>query len=73
MTGTWQSGDQFFLMTDALAAWFFKQYEQESRPWEVLRDLGYDDSKPFEPWIAALRRNNEIRNDDVTLYRIEID
>lgn len=73
ISGTWESGDQFFLMTDALAAWFFRECEQVKRPWEVLRDLGYDESKPFDAWVAELRDNGEIRNDDVTLYRIEVD
>ena len=72
-SGDWQSGDQFFLMTDALAAWFFKEHEQSRKPWEVLRDLEYDETKPFAEWVSRLRSNNEIRNDDVTLYRIEID
>lgn len=73
MSGDWQSGDRFFLMTDALAAWFFREHEQARRPWEVLRDLEYDETKPFSAWVTGLRNNSEIRNDDVTLYRIEID
>ncbi len=73
ISGTWQSGDQFFLMSDALAAWFFRELEENAKPWEVLRDLEYDKTKPFGPWVASLRTNKAIRNDDVTLYRIEID
>ena len=73
VSGTWQSGDQFFLMSDALAAWFFRELEQDARPWEVLRDLEYDKTKPFGPWVERLRAHKAIKNDDVTLYRIEID
>ncbi|HWW16748.1 MAG TPA: protein phosphatase 2C domain-containing protein [Candidatus Dormibacteraeota bacterium] len=70
--GNWQSGDNFYLMTDALAAWFFRAAENDQTPWRVFRDLNTDEL-PFRPWVDQLRKKNEMRNDDVTLYRIEID
>ena len=69
--GHWQSGDKFYLMTDALAAWFFRETEGNRTPWHVLRDL--DSELPFRPWVEDLRNTRQMRNDDVTLYRIEIE
>ena len=69
--GEWESEDAFYLMTDALAAWFFREVESNGAPWRSLRDLNRD--LPFRPWIEGLRRKKQIRNDDVTLYRIEIE
>ena len=71
-TGTWQSGDKFYLMTDALAAWFFREAENSQAPWRALRDLDTDEL-PFRPWLDNLRDTHQMRNDDVTLYRIDID
>jgi hypothetical protein len=70
--GEWQSGDHFYLMTDAIAAWFFRAIEQQELPWTVIRDLDYDPKKPFRAWVESARKLNLMRNDDVTLYRIEI-
>jgi len=71
MNGTWEAGDSFYLMTDALAAWFFREVEQDAAPWRILRDLDNDQNLPFGPWIEEKRDQKVLRNDDVTLYRIE--
>jgi hypothetical protein len=85
-SGGWEPGDTFYLMTDALAAWFFREHEQGGTPWEALRDLSNEPSSPtesgsadrfpalraFGEWIQELRATQTLRNDDVTLYRIEI-
>jgi hypothetical protein len=70
--GTWDVGDTFYLMTDAIAAWFFRESEAGHSPWMALRDLETDVSLSFRPWIDGLRKTKAIRNDDITLYRIEI-
>jgi hypothetical protein len=70
--GEWQCGDHFYLMTDAIAAWFFRAMEQRDSPWTILRDLNYDPNRPFREWVETVRKLNVMRNDDVTLYRIEI-
>lgn len=72
VAGDWQSGDKFYLMTDAIASWFFREVEKSQAPWLVLRDLETDEL-PFQPWIDELRSTHQMRNDDVTLYRIDID
>jgi len=71
--GTWMSGDAFYLMTDALACWFMREIEEGRRPWHVVRDLDTKDQvKSFREWISDLRNDRAMRNDDVTLLRIDI-
>lgn len=72
MSGTFESGDTFYLMTDALARWSMKEDEDGKRPWVVLRDHATRDAPAFSAWIAALRKDRELRNDDVTVIRIDL-
>jgi hypothetical protein len=74
LDGTWAQGDVFYLMTDALAWWFLHKIEAGSRPWDDLRHLTPPDGpNPFPAWIASLRDQSLIRNDDCTLLRIILD
>ncbi len=67
--GTWEPGDTFYLMTDALAHWFLTQLERGN----TLRPLpGRLEQSEFAGWIADLRRVGELRNDDVTLLRVHV-
>jgi len=60
-------------MTDALACWFMREAEEGRTPWRVLRDLDTSDEiKPFREWVETLRKEGAMRNDDVTLLRIDI-
>lgn len=71
--GIWVTGDAFYLMTDALAWWFMKEVEEERTPWHILRDLDTaDQDMSFRRWISDLREEKRIRNDDVTLLRVDI-
>jgi hypothetical protein len=78
--GEWQSGDHFYLMTDAAAVWFLRAVEHHEAPWEIIRDLDSERDKPIRPRsgmrsfrrVEKARRQGLMRNDDVTLYRIEI-
>jgi hypothetical protein len=67
LTGEWQPGDVFYLMTDALACWFLKAVENGEKPWKIRRST----QESFENWIDKLRKESAIRNDDVTMYRVE--
>lgn len=70
--GTWKRGDTFFLMTDAVAAWFFKQVESGGRPWIELRSFGREGMvTSFPEWVDELR-GSEMKNDDVTVLRIQV-
>jgi len=63
----WQPGDEFYLMTDALAYWFLSAYEQHHQPWQQIQQLT---QKSFKSWIAQLRAEQQIANDDVTVLRV---
>jgi hypothetical protein len=68
-------------MTDAVAAWFLRAVEQHEAPWEGIRDLdnkldeltaARSGMRSFREWVDTARRQGRMRNDDVTLFRIEI-
>jgi hypothetical protein len=69
-SGSWRCHDLFLLMTDALACWFLKECEQGNSPWNILRDLDTDDT--FKKLVVHLRTARQMKNDDVTLARIDI-
>jgi hypothetical protein len=69
ISGTVAEGDDFFLCTDALAAWFLADVEKGGRPWEMLRDLA---DVNFAEWVAEARNADGLRNDDVTLVHLDI-
>lgn len=70
--GNWQPDDTFYLMTDAISCWFFRQMESGGRPWDILRGLGTEDQPPFVEWIDSLRRSKALKNDDVTVLRVYV-
>jgi hypothetical protein len=65
--GEWQPGDRFLLMTDALAQWFLRQAE-EKNPTAFLAKAAH----AFGPWIDERRREQSLRNDDVTLLIVDL-
>lgn len=67
--GEWRSGDTFFLATDAIAASFLAAYENGGAPWEALAAIG---PAAFPGFVAGLRADRSLRNDDVTVMRIEV-
>jgi len=69
--GPWRAGDTFYLMSDALAAWFLRQHEQGTLPWPLPLVDGPTREADFAAWIGELRAAREMRNDDVTLVRVE--
>lgn len=70
-TGLWQVGDCFYLMTDALAAWFLSTYENYGSPWKSCSDFA--DAAPFANWVAARRDRGDLRDDDCTLLRLTLE
>lgn len=70
VSGEWAPGDTFYLMTDALAQWFLHNIEDGRRPSPLPREPR---AAVFEEWIGDLRARGEIRNDDVTLVRVEVE
>lgn len=70
-SGDWQAEDLFFLCTDALAAWFLERQEESERPWEIWRDFGSIDCETFADWVSEERVTGRLKNDDVTLVRVQ--
>lgn len=68
--GDWRVGDTFFLMTDAVAAWFLRVRETGGAPWDELG--GIADADAFTGWVHERRRSRALRNDDVTVMRVDI-
>lgn len=64
-------GDVFYLMTDALACWFLKEYEANNLPWIALSSFTAG-VEAFQKWIDGLRDEKSIKNDDITLVCIEV-
>ncbi|HZS44220.1 MAG TPA: hypothetical protein VFC63_03910 [Blastocatellia bacterium] len=72
--GLAKSGDEFMLMTDALAHWFLHSAAKLESPWRILRDfVDSEDDEAFDAWIGRMRHDSLMRNDDVTFLHIEID
>jgi hypothetical protein len=72
-TRDWERGDSFYLMTDALAAWFLRLNECGGRPWEPLRDMDtLDAALDFEGWVEERRDRDQMNNDDTTLVRVDM-
>lgn len=66
--GRWQAGDRFYLMSDALAAWFLATSERAQAPWRRLERLSRaPGSASFAALVDDLRRSRLLRVDDVTL------
>lgn len=73
LTGQWEKNDSFFLMTDALAAWFFKQVEDGETPWiSILDSTTTNYVQPLEELVKYLRERGTIRNDDISVIRLDL-
>jgi hypothetical protein len=69
-SGTCVPGDTLYLMTDALAHWVLNAAEQGEFPWDTLDRVTADGT--FSAWVAQLRQDHALRNDDVTLLRLSV-
>jgi hypothetical protein len=68
--GELRERDQLLLMTDALAQWFLVESEMGRRPWAALARATTPEA--FGAFIDCLRGGGALRNDDVTLVRVEV-
>jgi len=62
-------GDVMLLATDALAAWFLRDFEDGGKPWLRLHAVSHSG---FEELVHDLRQEKLIHNDDVTLVVISV-
>jgi Protein phosphatase 2C len=67
--GGWRAGDTFFLLTDAIAAWFLHEFEQGRSPWEKLSPLN---QQTFASFVNESRAGKLMRNDDVTVVTLSV-
>jgi len=65
--GTWQQGDCFFLLTDAIAQWFLREDERGAAPWKTLISL---DEAGFSAFVKEKRARHQMRQDDVTAFMV---
>jgi len=71
--GDWEHDDTFYVVTDALAAWFLRSAGEGGRPWEPLRDLNTSDFEvDFETWVNQRRDQGDMHDDDTTLVRVDL-
>jgi hypothetical protein len=68
--GELRDKDQLLLMTDALAQWFLAEAELGRRPWAALQRT--ETPEAFQMFVHLLRGGGALRNDDVTLVRLEV-
>lgn len=72
-SGTWRHDDSFYVVTDALAAWFLRNAHAGGRPWVPLRDLNTSDFDiDFGAWVNTQRDSGNLHDDDTTLVRVDL-
>jgi hypothetical protein len=71
-TGSLRQQDDFYLCTDAVAAWFLREAAEGRHPWETLRDLGTSDGLEFADFVVEERASGRMRNDDATLIHVAV-
>jgi hypothetical protein len=74
--GAWLPGDEFLLMTDALAAWCLRELERGSAPLVCLLAHCLNAPDPqagFAAWVAQQRAAGALKNDDTSLMWIGLD
>lgn len=70
--GRCEDGDVLFLATDAVAAWFLATAAAGGTPWRELAEVVPGDAAGFATWALERRRSGALRNDDVTVLRLEV-
>lgn len=62
--GTFLPGDRWFLFTDALGLWFFRELDRGGKPWRELAQL---DLTNFREFVLSKREASYLRDDDTSL------
>jgi hypothetical protein len=72
--GRAESGDRFYLVTDALGEWFLRTAEKGGDPWTSLDAVtsSANATAEFEEWVQSLRDNKQMKNDDTTMVSVRI-
>lgn len=72
-SGEWHQDDLMFMATDALAAWFLREVEENRKPWNELADF-LETPNPlgsFRNWVADRQESRVMRNDDISFLIVE--
>lgn len=74
LNGQAESGDLLIIASDALAMWFLKRLNEGERPWQnLLTLLNYEYYQTdFSNWTFNKIKENEIKNDDISVVLINI-
>jgi hypothetical protein len=72
LSGELQSGDSFYLVTDALACTLLILAAGDGSHWQAVADVLNDGQAAFTTWITDLRTSGRLRNDDVTLLAVDV-
>jgi hypothetical protein len=69
------SGDLLILASDAVAMWLFKRLNEGERPWlSLIALLNYEDYQTdFSNWTFNKIKENEMKNDDISVVLINIE
>ena len=70
--GTFQAGDIFLLVTDAVAAWFLDAQAGGRGSW-ARSFFEAATRRDFNSWVRDLRNDGSMRNDDVTVMQIRVE
>lgn len=68
-SGCLTGGEAIYLFSDAIAQWFLKN--ESSQPWDTL-SRHIVTKETFQTFVDDLRKNKEMRNDDVTVMILTI-
>ena len=68
-SGSCETGDVLWLLSDGVASWYLERFEKETSPSDVLEQKQGDEVKQF---FDDERLAGRMRNDDVAVLRIEI-
>jgi hypothetical protein len=69
--GTFEVGDAFVLVTDAVAAWFLAAQADGRGAW-AKQLFEAPTGSDFDGWVRELRKDGSMRNDDVTVMQISV-
>ena len=71
--GVLEPGDVLYVMSDALAAWFLREWEKKRAPWKWLAPLDLPDGAgdaTLSATVRDLRDTKRLKDDDVTVVRV---
>lgn len=71
--GALKRGDAFLLVTDAVAAWFLEAESDGKGSWAMQFFFEAPKRRDFNGWVRDLRKEGSMRNDDVTVMRIDVE